>query len=1125
MTSRAFFLALLLPLSTLCQGQQNHGYYRFPAIYGTTVVFTSEGDLWQVGTEGGIARRLTSHPGEETRARFSPDGQTLAYSANYEGPTEVYTMPASGGLPARRTFEGGQTAVAGWTADGKVLYRTSHFSTLPDAQLATIDADNRIERIPLSQAAQGVYDAQGKSLFFTRLPFQGSQAKRYKGGSVESLWKYVPGQEAIALTADYTGTSRDPMWWNGRVYFATDRDGTLNVWSMDENGKNLRQHTRHQGWDVNTPALSQGRIVYQLGADLHVYEIASGTDKTLNIEIPSDFDNLREHWIRQPLEYTTSMHLAPDGGSVVLTSRGRVFVVPAKQGRLVEATDQKPARYRNASMMPDGKSLLVLSSESGEVELWKIPASGVGAGERLTTDGQVLRWDATPSPDGKWIAHQDKENRLWLLETATKAQKTIATSESSGNSSPPFQDLAWSPDSKWLLWSTEGANTFGRILLYNVETGVTTPLTSDRYNSGGAFWSPDGKWIYFVSDRALKTLVFSPWGSRQPDPYFDRASKIYELALKKGQRSPFEPADELHPDKSAEPAKPSDSTKTADAAKAADAAKPADTSKPEEPAKAAPVPKVEIDLDGIASRIQEVPAPPGNYGDLTVMAKRLCWMNRDHATPEKSSLECMDIANKGEKPETLIEGVQGYQLSEDRKKILIRKGQDLYIVDSSIKAGPLKDPKTLTDSKVDLKDWTFSVIPSEEFKEALHDAWRLHRDYFYDRNMHGVKWSVMRDKYGELIGRVRDRQELNDLIAQMVSELNVLHNFVVGGDLRRGVDQIQLAALGARLSRDKAAGGYAIEHIYQSDPDRPEKLSPLSRPGVEVVEGDVITEINGRDLLASPDPGELLRNQAGKQVLLRVRAKGGTATRDVVVKPITVQDENDLRYQEWELTRRLQVEKTSGGQIGYVHLRAMGPNDINAWAEQFYPIFDRQGLIVDVRHNGGGNIDSWILSKLLRRAWMYWQPRVGKPTWNMQYAFRGHLVVLCDERTGSDGEAFAEGFRRLGLGKVIGTRTWGGEIWLTGSNVLADRGIATAAEIGVYSPDREWLIEGHGVDPDIPVDNLPHATFEGKDAQLEAAISHLQTLIRQKPNPVPPPPAYPDKSWPARPGGPTTGAH
>jgi tricorn protease len=1091
----------------------SRGYYRFPALYGQTIVFTSEGDLWEVGVEGGTARRLTSHPGDETHAAFSPDGTTLAFSANYEGPTEVYSMPATGGLPTRRTFEGG-AEVVGWTPDGKILYATQRYATLPDTQLATVDPGNKVELVPLAQAAQGSYDKTGATLFFTRFPFQGSYSKRYQGGTAQNLWKYSGSAEAVPLTADFAGTSKNAMWWNGRVYFLSDRDGTMNLWSMDENGKNVKQLTRHQGWDAKDPSLQQDRIVYQMGADLRIFDIAANSDKVVPIELSSDFDHLREHWIKNPFDYGSAVHVSPDGSSVVLTSRGRVFVAPLKNGRFVDVAEHKPGRYRDARFL-DAKNLLVLSTESGEVEFWKVPANGGGTPERLTSDGHVLRWQGVPSPDAKWVAHQDKDDQLWLLNVAAKTQKLISNVATSDDSSPQFGNVLWSPDSRWLTYDVEAPNQQSRIVLYNVETGSSTPLTTDRYNSRSAAWSADGKWIYFLSDRNLQSVVSSPWGSRAPDPYFDKMDKIYMLALKKGLRSPFEPPDELHPDKKdepekkPEPAKPStaDPPKPpAEGGKSADTAKPAETPKPAETAKTDES-KVEIDLDGIVARLQEVPVGPGNYENLQVAGKRLCYQTFDREEHDKNALQCLDIANKGDKPDTLMEGVDGFEVSADGKKMLIRKRTDLYLVDATAKGSGLRD---LKDSTVDLRGWTFSVIPSDEFHEAFLDAWRLHRDYFYDKNMHGVNWAAMRDKYGELVNRVRDREELNDLISEMVGELSTLHTFVHGGDIRKGPDQISLSALGAYLVRDTKAGGYVVQHVYKSDPDRPERMPPLAKPGVEVGEGEVLLAINNQDVLSAADPAELLRNQAGKQVLLRFRK--GTDTHEVIVKPIGLGAERNLQYNEWEYTRRMVVESASSGKIGYVHLRAMGSGDINRWEEEYAPEFTADGLIIDVRHNQGGNIDSWILSKLMRKAWMFWQPRVGATFWNPQQSFRGHLVVLCDAWTASDGEAFTEGFKRLGLGKVIGTRTWGGEIWLSASNALADGGIATTGEEGVFGPEGKWLIEGHGVEPDMVVDNLPHATFEGKDAQLEAAIAYLQQEIKEHPVPPVTAPKYPDKS-------------
>jgi tricorn protease len=1040
-----------------------------------------------VGIGGGTARRLTSNLGEESRAAISPDGTLIAFTAEYEGPAEVYTMPIEGGLPVRRTFEGDRALVTGWTPDGRILYATRSYSTLPDTQLATIDPRTG-ERgiIPLSQASDGSYDPSSGALFFTRQAFQGSHTKRYRGGTAQNIWVFAKGGgEARPLTSDFAGTSKTPMCWGGRVYFASDRDGAMNLWSMKEDGGDLEQHTFHRGWDVQSPSLSEGRIAYQLGADIHLLDLARGTDGAVPVRLASDFDQMRERWIKAPMDFLTSIHVSPKGDRVVLTARGQVFVAPAHPGRLVEATRKGGVRYRQARFTPDGKSLLALSDESGEIEIWKAPANGVGPAEQLTSDGQVLRWDAVPSPDLKWIAHYDKDQRLWLYSVEKRKSSLIETSPNSD-----FTDLSWSPDSRWLAYAVSADDTFQQIKIYGVETGAIAELTTDRYDSSSPAWSADGKWIYFLSDRNLDSVVEGPWGSRQPEPFFDRPTRIYEIALRKGIRSPFRIPDELAP---------------ADAN--APGAEPDPSARPQRKEGEAKVPPtVTIDLDGIESRIEGAPVPAGNYDTLATDGKRLYWISRESTPARKASLQALAIDNKGGNPETFLDDIRSYELSADGTSVMVRKGDGVYIFEAGTKA-----PADLSKSAVSLKAWTFPLDPREEWRQMFLEAWRLERDYFYDQKMHGLDWPAIRDKYLPLAGRVTDREELSDLLGQMVGELSALHIFVRGGDAREALDKVEPASLGALLARDEAAGGFRIEHIYRSDPDVPDRLSPLARLEVGATDGDVIESINGVSALSVPDPGALLREQAGRQVLLRLKPASGPA-RDVIVAPISPEREGELRYDEWEYTRRLDVDRMSDGKIGYVHLTAMGGRNLTQWYRDFYPVFKREGLVVDVRHNRGGNIDSLILEKLLRRAWLYWQGRVGNPYWNMQYAFRGHIAVLCDEHTASDGEMFAEGFRRLGLGKVIGTRTWGGEIWLTSSNVLVDKGIATAAEFGVYGPEGAWLIEGHGVDPDIVVDNLPHATFEGDDAQLKAAVDHLMRRIKEEPVTVPPAPAYPDKS-------------
>ncbi len=504
-----------------------------------------------------------------------------------------------------------------------------------------------------------------------------------------------------------------------------------------------------------------------------------------------------------------------------------------------------------------------------------------------------------------------------------------------------------------------------------------------------------------------------------------------------------------------------------------------------------------------------MPVPAGRFGALSTDGHRLYWLSTDTSLEPKRKLMALAIEREKPEPKTVLEDVKAYYLSADRKKLLVVKERDkeseLYVFDAGDKA-----PEKLSESKVDLGHWTFSFEPREQWRQMFVEAWRLERDYFYDRGMHGLDWPKIRDKYLPLVDRVRSRGELNDLLAQMVSELSALHIFVRRGDLRHGPDDIDVASLGAELEKDTAAGGDRVARIYASDPDLPQSLSPLRRNGVGVEVGDVIEAVNGVPALSVVDFAAHLRNQGGRQVLLHVRPKAALG-HDVVVVPMRSGDSRNLRYDDWELERRRRVEEQGKGAIGYVHLRAMSGDDYAQWARDYYPVFQRQGLIIDVRHNQGGNIDSWILGKLLRKPWFFWQDRVGDPTWNMQFAFRGHVAVLVDAWTASDGEAFAEGIKRLKLGKVIGTRTWGGEIWLSASNTLLDNGIATAAETGVYGPEGQWLIEGHGVEPDIVVDNLPRGTFDGKDEQLEAAIRHLEERIRAEPIKEVPAPPYPRK--------------
>ena len=1078
-----FYIALVSIYNHGLFSQPAEGYYRFPALHEDFIVFTAEGDLWKVGKEGGIAQRLTTHHGQEANAFISSDGKRIAFSAEYEGPQEVYTISINGGVPKRITYEGDNAVVVGWTPAGEILYSTSDRSTLPNTQLVRIHpASLDWKVIPLSQASDGAYSPDNKTLYFTRLPFQGSHTKRYKGGTAQNIWKFEEGSdEAVPLTGDYAGTSKTPMWYDGRIYFASDRDGTMNIWSMDTEGKNLKQHTEHKYMDIQSPNISGSEIIYQLGADIWIYNIERDESGKVPVVLASDFDQKREKWIKNPQTYLSGYDISDEGDYIALNSRGRVFVAPAKQGRFVEVTRKYGIRYKAVRFLPDSKSVIMLSDESGEMEFWKAPVDGIGEPEQLTKDSKVLINYGVPSPDGKYISYHDKDLQLWIYNINKKSGEIVDTSDQDG-----FSDLAWSPDNNWLAYVEAAENQNNQIKIYSLKSGSIEVISTDRLDSYNPVWSPDGKWLYFLSDREFQPKVYSTWGPRQPEPYYEQTTRIYMLSLQEDLRFPFIEEDELYK-KEKEKSDKDDK----------------DTTKSNKSDK---IKNIKIDFGGLQERLYQLPVKAGNYRRLSATENYIYYTEYIPGEKSRTDLIALKITNIDPKPETIVSEIGTYTLSGNKKKILLRKGQDLYVINADGSA-----QSKLDDKKVNLSSWTFLVDPVEEWKQIFTDAWRMERDYFYDKNLHGVDWKGIYNRYFPLVERITDRNELNDLIAQVVSELSALHIFVGGGDVRSGSDNITPSSLGAVLIKDTSNNGYRIDHIYKSDPDYPDELSPLARNHSKIKTGDIITHINGVSILSVDHPSELLRKTEDKQVRLTLKSNGKTY--EEIVKPITNNEESDLRYREWEYLTRSRVEEKSNDSIGYMHLRAMSSWNFTEFIKNFYPVYNRKGLIIDVRNNNGGNIDSWILEKLMREAWFYWQPRAGAPYWNMQYAFRGHMVVLCNEHTYSDGEAFAEGFRRLGLGKIIGTRTWGGEIWLSGENVLVDWGRASAAMFGVYGPEGEWLIEGHGVEPDIVVDNLPHATFNGKDAQLEAAIRHLQQLIKEDPRPVPEHPPYPDKSF------------
>jgi len=1071
----SFFLFTLL-VSVSTPGSAGEGYFRFPAHKGDRIFFVAEGDIWSAPLKGGGTQRLTTHPGQELRPVISPDGAWLAFTASYEGQGDVYVMPVEGGLPRRVGFEGG-TAV-GWTPDGDVIYVCSSNSG-PSGQRVLVQVNpSTLKRapLPLADANDACMDDSGKFLYFIRLGINmmNDNARNYRGGAMSELWRYEIGSNKEAVRLNVPCNVKRPMWQNNRLYFIGDSSGCDNIWSIEPDGSGLTQITNHTDWDIRYAYLSDGKISYQQGADIRILDLTNNQDSVIKAGLISDFDQMRKRSIKG-MDYLNSVSFAPDGNRVVFTARGNIALASNQSLRRVDVAVPDGSRAMSATLSKDGKWVYAFNDRSGEKQIWRFPSDGKTGGEVLTSDKGIDRLDMYPSPDGAYIAHTDRGGNLWLLNLTTKENRLI---DSNNYSSWPT--VTWAGDSKTIAISRSNSDLrLTQILLYSLETKQKTQITSDKYQSWSPVFSPDGRWMYFLSDRHFQVGNSSVWATRDMGPYFDRKTKVYAIALSDGLRFPFQPDTELDGAATAAEPHPSAETKNTRNTNQADVSNP--------PA---------IQWDGLANRLFEVPLPPGNYQSLSVDAKRLYFIERDGRA---ASLKTLEINNNDPKAEVFSTDVSSYSLSMDAKKIMLarRVGQntDYYILDAGAKA-----PQDISKFAVKVGDWNITVEPKAEWRQMFYDAWRMHRDRFYDSKLRGLDWVAIKAKYEPLLDRLTERNELNDLLAQMMGELGAMHSQVAPGEQRRLPDAWLQSHLGAILS--KTPDGYRIDRIYRTEAELPDEAGPLAKPGMDVREGDIITNVNGHPVLEARDISDLLNNRAGQQVLLGLR-RGQTDIKPVVVIPVNSMQNASLRYTDWEESNRVQVEKAGDGCLGYLHLRAMGGRDISSFAREFYANIGRDGLIIDVRRNNGGNIDSWIIEKLLRRAWAFWTTADGQYRGtNMQQTFRGHLVVLIDEYTYSDGETFAEGVKRLGLAPLVGRRTAGAGVWLTDSNRLLDGGMIRVAEWPQFATaDGAWLIEGTGVVPDIEVVNYPLETFQGKDRQLERAIELLKEKIDK--NPIP----------------------
>ncbi|MBB3172356.1 tricorn protease [Endobacter medicaginis] len=1113
MFRRALFAAtaLLMPVAA----HAVPGYLRDPSAAAGLLAFVAEQTVWTVPQSGGQAHRLTDRPagsvGADPHPVVAPDGKSVVFAASYDGPTELYLIGVDGGTPKRLTYNNTKTTPLGWDARAGVLFTMAGDSLGVHGQVVGhVDPRTGAQEIyPLAGANDAALSPDGRWLVFVRfgLAATGDHLRQYRGGAMAQLWRFdlhdtSPGAEAQRIgPAD--ANWRRPMWWKGRLVVVSDRDGRDNLWSLAADGSDPRQITHFTDAGVRQASLDGDAVVFQLGADLHRTDLATGHDTLLPIELLTDRPGLRPYWIDRPLGFLTDIAVAPKGDLALVTARGHAVIAATGPRRRVEIGAADGSRLRDAVFSEDAKTVFAIADTSGEEEVWAYPADGAGPGRQLTHDGDTERTGLHPSPDGRLLAITDMKGRLRILDIASGAQTLVDDAASDGTTE--HDDVVWSHDSRTLAFSrTRGVSLRDQLALYDVGARKLHWVTDDRYDSGHPAFSPDGHFLYFLSARHFELANGSPWGDRNTGPVFDRRVGIYALALQPDATFPFRPRDELSPPREVSPDTPHGA-----------ASDPAAPKTPRERADAAEAKRRQgvdrtppaIAWQGLETRLYQVPQDAGNYAALAVNAGYLYLLDRADED-EPGRLVSVHIDDEDPKVETVAPKVIDFALSGDGKTLLLATPGDKPAPALGLPGTPrlllipavAKAPDKPDHTVVALDDWRLRVDPASEWRQMYLDAWRMDRAFFYDPALRGVNWSAVRDRGLALIDRLGDRADLSDLLGQTIGELSALHSQIRPPDTEAPNPALDVAGLGARLTPGK--DGWRIARIYATDPDLPDHRGPLQAPWLDIRAGDLITAIDARPTAGIADPASLLTGLAGRQVLLQWRsATQGTAHKAIVI-PCKAKTEAALAYSDWELTRAARVQAASGGRYGYLHLRAMGPSDIETFVREFYANIDRDGLIIDVRDNHGGNIDSWVINALLRRAWMFWKRYDHAPAVNMQQAFRGHVVLLVDQLTYSDGETVSNGIKTLKLAPLIGERTSGAGVWLSDRNRLIDNGVARAAQMPQFAMNGAWQVENHGVEPDETVDNLPHATFLGHDAQLEAGIARLNAMA--KADPIPP---------------------
>lgn len=1103
---RKLLLAFLLASAS---AHAESRYLRFPDVNGDRLVFSYAGDLWLSTLSGGTATPLATGPGLKLFPKFSPDGKWIAFTGQYGGDEQVYVVPAAGGKPRQLTFfpamgplnarQGYDNQVDGWSPDGKhILFRSLRDEPNGvDGRLYEVPlAGGAVAALPPFRAGKGVFSPDGSKLLYSPISRDFHTWKHYHGGMAED--QYILDLKSHALTNITRNpyTDRDPIWNDRGIFFLSDRDGRMNLYRYDGKVGAATQLTHFTAADAKFASSDRtGHIVYEVEGTLHAFDPDSGTDRAVPIDVPA------EDWRAAPRTVDVSKQveqtrISPGGHRVAIVARGDIYVQPTKPGGAVlNLTHSSNAHEREVAWSQDGKTIAYISDASGEEELWTVATDGTGDARQITHGNRKRFYAPKWSPDGRHVVMCDDHGNLVLVEMASGTQTVIGATRAWN-----VWDYEWSPDSRYIAYAQIQATNFRAINIWDSVGGKTVMVTDPMYSSFEPAWSPDGRFLWFLSVRDANLLVPDTEWNFAPN----QQTRVYGLALRPGVPDPFAPGegDETKPQQPAAGHTSLPRGGDADTQDKTDAG--ADEGAHGSGAAGAKGKMLPIAFDGIESRLVRVPLEEANYSGLVARKDGLLLeIEKDHyfgATGSGSKLIRFDL--KTAKQKTVRDDVERWSASLDGDSLLVRNAKrELTVVHTGGE-----------DEKIDLGRLKARILPRQEWAEIFDEAWRRYRTFFYDPNMHGRDWQAVGAHYRALLPGIGDRADLNYLIGDMIAELNVGHAYIAGGK-DEVPDRPKTGLLGARLVLDPKKGTWVFDRIFAGQDADPAYRSPLTEFGTRVTPGETLLAIDGQALSADTSPYALLAGKADSVVALLIGAKDGSR-RTIRIK--TLSSEAPLVRMERIQQARATVDRLSGGRIGYVHISDMSPDGLKEFVKDWYGQLRKDGMVVDIRGNQGGNVSRMILERLIRKAYTrgYVQglqiPQT-YPWGAFTQVFLGEMDLLVNETTVSDGDTESWTFAQTGRGKLVGRKTWGGVIGIGDSGPLLDGGLVSVPQYALSGPDGHWIVEGEGVTPDIEVDNDQPYLEDGRDAQLIAAVRDLQSRIKGHPGEIPPQPPVPPK--------------